>query len=69
MKDIRGFKILRGDIVVYPGRRGSSLWMNQGEVTNITKRGIRVRRTPRNKYEVPREVLVKELGRVAILDP
>lgn len=34
-KDIRGIEIEVGDIIVYPGRGGSSLWMNKGVVTDI----------------------------------
>jgi hypothetical protein len=32
MKDYFGREINRGDRVVYPGRRSSSLWMNDGTV-------------------------------------
>lgn len=51
-----------GDIVAYPGRRSSSLWLNRGEVVEIltfppnywnkeeTYR-LRIRREARNKWE------------------
>ena len=35
-KDFLGRKISIGDWIVYPGRQGSSLWMNLAEVTDIT---------------------------------
>lgn len=30
INDCRGIQIREGDTVVYPGRRGSSLWLNTG---------------------------------------
>jgi hypothetical protein len=37
LKDIRGRRIEVGSKVVWPGRRGSSLWMTAGEVVSIKK--------------------------------
>lgn len=34
-KDFRGTSINVGDRIVYPGRSGSSLWMNEAIVTEI----------------------------------
>lgn len=37
--DCRGVEINPGDDIVYPGRHGSSLWMNVARVKEITKDG------------------------------
>jgi hypothetical protein len=36
-KDCIGNDVKVGDVITYPGRSGSSLWMNFGKVTKITK--------------------------------
>lgn len=36
-KDCIGNEVRVGDVITYPGRSGSSLWMNFGKVTKITK--------------------------------
>lgn len=38
MKDFLGREITRGKHIVYPGRRGSSLWVNLGQVLEVTDR-------------------------------
>ena len=35
MTDFRGTEINIGDTIVYPGRSGSSLWMNEGVVIDF----------------------------------
>ncbi len=37
-RDIRGIEIEVGDTVAYPGRAGSSMWMNVGRVLEIVNR-------------------------------
>jgi hypothetical protein len=32
IKDCRGIPISEGDTIVYPGRRGSAMWLNVGTV-------------------------------------
>lgn len=44
MKDGRGEEIAVGDIVVYPVRAGSSMWMVEAIVTSIYSDGIQVER-------------------------
>lgn len=38
MKDFIGREIKQGSYIVYPGRQGSSLWMNLGHVVDVTVR-------------------------------
>jgi hypothetical protein len=35
MKDAVGNTLGIGDLIVYPGRQGSSLWLNMGEVLEL----------------------------------
>lgn len=35
MKDFRGVEIQTGAVIAYPGRQGSSMWMNEGTVEEI----------------------------------
>lgn len=45
MKDFRGNEIKVGDTVIYPGRSGSTCWMNQAVVLEIQEgQGDRWRR-------------------------
>jgi len=37
-KDCCGNDVKVGDVITYPGRTGSSLWMNFGKVTKITQK-------------------------------
>lgn len=44
MKDFLNQEITSGDLIVYPGRQGSALWMNRAIVLGFTpKGGIRVK--------------------------
>lgn len=56
MKDFLNQTIAIGDTVVYPGRRGSSLWMNRATVIDIRVNSIRVQRVDDN--------VIKTLNRV-----
>ena len=44
-KDFLGQPIRGGNTVVYPGRQGSRLWMNQAIVLEVNENGIKVQRT------------------------
>jgi hypothetical protein len=44
MKDFLGRELKVGQRIVYPGRGGSSLWMNQGHITGIGDNYIEVLR-------------------------
>lgn len=52
MKDWRGVPIRVGSRVVYPGRHGSSLWMNEGEVVGIAAGELRVKRIQVSAYSI-----------------
>lgn len=47
MKDFLDQEITAGDIIVYPNRKGSDLWMVKAEVLDVQhdERRLRVRRT------------------------
>lgn len=59
MTDIIGNEITPGALVAYPGRRGSSLWMNRGRVVEVrqidkwgrTRHICKVRRQALNEWE------------------
>lgn len=67
VKDFRNIDITPGDTVVYPGRHGSSVWMNCGrvlsvqEATHAEPASIRVRR------DSGRAVTVSSLKNVCVL--
>lgn len=42
MNDMIGNEIQVGSVIVYPGRRGSSLWMNVGFVLEIGEKTLKV---------------------------
>jgi len=48
MKDFLQQHITVGDVVVYPNRKGSILWMNQAQVMDVSLKSIKVRRTEDN---------------------
>lgn len=64
MKDFLNQTFAVGDTVVYPGRRGSSLWMNRATVIDIRANSIRVQRVNDNVIKtlnrVDRVVIVTE---------
>lgn len=73
-KDFLGNAISLGSQVVYPGRQGSSLWMNYGFVEafdpNNGRPRIKVRRIPLNLHEKERVVWVDNINRcVVVNDP
>lgn len=43
-QDFLGQLIIVGTTVVYPGRQGSRMWMNQAQVIEIKSNGIKVQR-------------------------
>lgn len=69
--DCRGREILIGNTVVYPGRRGSGLWLNEGTVVDILPAlsQIAVQRVERSVGETKlgRTVYVSDLSRVAVV--
>lgn len=63
--DCRGIEIGVGDTIVYPGRRGSSLWLSTGVVMEPnfpSQRTLIVRRT-----DSGRQVEIFETARVAVV--
>ncbi len=67
LRDWRGQVLGVGDTVVYPGRRGSSIWINEGTVTEIIDQpggrgpAIRVRTTGRSTAGGERTIRVVTL--------
>ena len=43
-KDYLGQKIEVGQTVVYPGRQGSRMWMNNAQVLELKDHGVKVQR-------------------------
>jgi hypothetical protein len=78
-KDYFGRKIKKGDLIVYPGRQGSCMWMNDGIV--LSKHAVKnyrgyedyVIKVRANQYNVMRDlvgtcdVTVRVLSRVVIV--
>lgn len=71
MLDFRGKEISVGSTVVYPGRRGSSMWLNQGRVTAIREfpHQLVIERQPTYSGEKSRTVTVTSacFGRLAVV--
>lgn len=44
-RDYLGQTITVGDTVVYPGRQGSRMWMNNATVVELRPQGVKVERT------------------------
>ena len=65
IRDCRGIKINVGDIIVYPGRRGSNMWLNTGVVQpprfGDLQQSLSVRRTGGKMVEI------FETSRVAVV--
>lgn len=67
-----------GNVIVYPGRRGSSLWINVAKVVELKYytdyRGNRLLKLVVDRYDNPRErktshrTVVECLGRVVVLE-
>jgi hypothetical protein len=54
--DFLGNEIKPGETIVYPGRVGSSLWMNKGVVVDVTL-AIDYRGKPYHKVVVEKDVM------------
>lgn len=65
MKDFRNVDIQTGDVIAYPGRRGSALWMTEAVVEKIGENGeLLVRPVGLGRRSTIRKVsLVAVLGR------
>ena len=63
LNDFRGIEILVGDVIAYPGRKGSSLWLSFGRVTYVFESGELSVRTSNDK-----DVTLLRSDRVAVLD-
>ena len=61
-KDFLGHEISIGDSVVYPGRKGSELWLNYGVVTNFENVDDIIVET-----ENGRRVKIKRVDRVVVV--
>lgn len=77
MKDWRGTPIVPGSIIVYPGRKSSSMWMVEAEVLEIIqiwewgqfKWALRVQPLRHGNYRTnKRPVNVTALERVTVID-
>lgn len=63
--DFRGTAIRPGDTIVYPGRRGSALWLSEGVVLEPAIPGQRSLTVKRAK--TGRTVEIFETGRCAVV--
>ena len=61
--DFRGIEILVGDVIAYPGRKGSNLWISFGRVTFVYESGELSVHTSNDK-----DVTLLRSDRVAVLD-
>ena len=62
MKDFLNQTVNVGDTIVYPGRRGPSLWMNRANVIDIRANSIRVRRVDDNAIKT-----IKRVDRIVVV--
>lgn len=70
MVDFLGNEISVGDRIVYPGRHGSSLWMNRAIVTEVNEKAksIKAQRPPNGKWDTStRNVVITETWRVVVV--
>lgn len=69
MVDYLGQVINTGDLIVWPNRQGSSMWMNRGYVTWTDEGFLRVLRQP-NAGDIEREahVRITEVSRVVVVN-
>lgn len=74
MRDWRGNEIKKGSIVIYPGRTGMAVWMNEGKVVGFDcdERTLQVERIAesgwRGRFEAdPRVVTVFALRNVTVV--
>ena len=64
MKDCFGKELSVGDKVAYPGRSGSMMWMNSGEIVDILDGSLKIFRKPDNSYQFYKMVTVMRVDRV-----
>ena len=62
MRDFLNQTVDVGDTIVYPGRRGSSLWMNRAKIIDIRANSIRVQRVNDNAIKT-----IKRVDRVVVV--
>lgn len=69
MRDYVGTQISVGDIVVYPSRRGSSLWMNRAQVLAFDwpRNRIKVKRFPNSSREKARSCWIKNVTKTTVI--
>jgi hypothetical protein len=48
MKDILGREVNVGDIIAYPGRQSSNLWLNVAKILAFEEKSIKVQPIPNN---------------------
>jgi hypothetical protein len=73
ISDFRGVEIKIGDNIVYPGRSGSCLWMNEGIVIDFYTYEVYWDNTPRTGLKVKRtdfgkNVKIRNVNRVCIIN-
>jgi len=59
MKDCFGKELNIGDSVAYPGRSGSCMWMNSGEIKEILDGSLKIFRKYRRRYSEVDEEHIK----------
>lgn len=77
MSDFLGREIKQGSYIVYPGRQGSSLWVNLGHVVEITERTNWQGTTPvlrvqpidaKTRRAIGKHVRLTEISKVTVID-
>jgi stress-induced morphogen len=62
MQDLLGNEIKIGDMVAYPGRKSSSMWVSVGKVVEVCRGELyddSLHRTTWNKWKVPKHLKVE----------
>ena len=65
--DFMGRSVKAGDTVVYPVRRGSSMWLNKLRVTQVDESGVQPKLVGFNP--AGRRVQVQSLDNVVVVEP
>ncbi len=63
MKDVLGHELQVGDVVAYPGRRGSLLWLNTAKIETIEPVMVSTIKNSDSQDEDGRHVIVRRTDR------
>ncbi len=63
MKDVLGHELQVGDVVAYPGRRGSNLWINTATIETIDPVMVSAIKNSSSQDEEGRRVIIQRTDR------